>query len=316
MSISSVTLPSPTDAAQARRKADAAALQRVLVITGMSGAGKTSALKSLEDLGYECVDHVPLFLLARLVRLGADDGEQASPPLAVGIDVRTRDFAVDACLHLLEKLKLDSHLDVRLVFLSCDNEELRRRYTVTRHRHPLAVERPLGDGIALEREMLAPLRTRADLAIDTTRLSPGELKTMLHGHFPLAGQAALTIRVSSFSYRMGLPREADLVLDVRFLANPYYNADLRSLTGRDDAVADFVARDPAFRQFFGSLTGLLAPLLPRYAGEGKSYLTIAVGCTGGRHRSVFVAEQLGAWLGNRGQLVHIHHRDLDGPRPS
>lgn len=316
MSISSVTLPSPTDAAQARRKADAAALQRVLVITGMSGAGKTSALKSLEDLGYECVDHVPLFLLARLVRLGADDGEQASPPLAVGIDVRTRDFAVDACLHLLEKLKLDSHLDVRLVFLSCDNEELRRRYTVTRHRHPLAVERPLGDGIALEREMLAPLRTRADLAIDTTRLSPGELKTMLHGHFPLAGQAALTIRVSSFSYRMGLPREADLVLDVRFLANPYYNADLRSLTGRDDAVADFVARDPAFRQFFGSLTGLLAPLLPRYAGEGKSYLTIAVGCTGGRHRSVFVAEQLGAWLGNRGQLVHVHHRDLDGPRPS
>jgi UPF0042 nucleotide-binding protein len=105
-------------------------------------------------------------------------------------------------------------------------------------------------------------------------------------------------------------------LDVRFLANPYYNADLRSLTGRDDAVADFVARDPAFRQFFGSLTGLLAPLLPRYAGEGKSYLTIAVGCTGGRHRSVFVAEQLGAWLGNRGQLVHIHHRDLDRPRPS
>ncbi|MCB2102877.1 MAG: RNase adapter RapZ [Rhodobacterales bacterium] len=288
----------------------------VLLVTGMSGAGKTSALKSLEDMGYEAVDNIPLSLLDSLVRNrpAAAQGGTACRPLAIGVDIRTRDFAIDAFAQELERLQGDPRQDVKVVFLDCDDNELRRRYTETRHRHPLAQDRPVRDGIEAERRTITPLRDRADVVIDTTGRTPGALKRILEGHFRPDAGADMTVFVTSFSFRQGIPREADLVFDVRFLANPHYDPDLRPLTGRDVAVGDYVRKDPDFDRFLAGLTGLITPLLPRFEAEGKSYLTIAVGCTGGRHRSVFVAEQLAAALDGGGRRVQISHRDLDRDR--
>ncbi|MBF0306177.1 MAG: RNase adapter RapZ [Alphaproteobacteria bacterium] len=280
---------------------------RLVIVTGMSGAGRTLALKALEDLGYEAVDNLPLSLLSSLVR----PGDGMSRPLAVGVDVRTRDFGAAPVLDTLDRLVAESDLDVRLLFVDCDDEVLGRRYTENRRRHPLAADRPLIDGIRHERALLAPLLARADVVLDTTALPPGELKRQVEGHFALDAGQGLTVFVTSFGYRRGVPREADLVFDVRFLNNPHYDPLLRPLTGRDRAVAEHVAADPDFAHFFGGLTSLLSPLLPRYAAEGKSYLTIAVGCTGGRHRSVAVAERLAAWLRDSGRRVDVRHRDLE-----
>lgn len=284
--------------------------QRIVVVTGLSGAGKTTALKALEDLGYEAVDHLPLALLGRWLKPSADDLRQGPLLLAIGVDVRTRDFAVDRLLAFVDPLRAEALLEARLVFLTCDDDELLRRYAATRRRHPLAANGPVGDGIACERQLLAPLRACADLTIDTTQLSPGELKLILNGHFRSTGDREMVIQVTSFSYRSGLPRHADLVFDVRFLTNPHYEPALQVLTGLDAPVGAFIARGPEFAWFMASLTSLLEPLVPRYAAEGKSYLTIAVGCTGGRHRSVFVAEQLAAHLRARECVVDVYHRDL------
>ena len=284
---------------------------RLLLVTGMSGAGKTTALKALQDLGYESIDHLPLALLDKLVPDGGGDLGAGERRLAVGINVRTRDFTVEALMSEVKRLDAQPNLDVKVLFLSCDDDELCRRYQENRHRHPLAVDRPLFDGIAIERQMIAPLRARADLTIDTTLISPGALKRRLERTFGGAVETGLVVLVVSFSYAAGVPRDADLVLDVRFLANPHYQPALRPLTGKDAPVARFIAAEAAFAPFFSSLTTLLEPLLPRYAAEGKTYLTIGVGCTGGRHRSVFVAERLAAWLASRGQHVLIEHRGLD-----
>jgi RNase adaptor protein for sRNA GlmZ degradation len=289
--------------------AGAAVRPLIVLITGMSGAGRTSSLKMLEDLGYEAVDNLPLTLLPGLV---GHSGIR-SQPIAVGIDVRTRGFAVVNVLGELAKLVSDRGLDVRLVFVDCDDEALARRYTETRRRHPLAGDRPVMDGIRLERELVSPLRARADLVIDTSVSKPADLKRILAGHFALDDRPGLQLFVTSFSFRQGLPREADLVFDVRFLDNPYYDPALRELTGLDPAVGARVAADPGFEAFFTSLTGLLQPLLPRYDREGKSYLTIAIGCTGGRHRSVYTAERLGLWLRAEGQVVTVAHRDITRP---
>ncbi len=279
---------------------------RVVVVTGMSGAGKTLALKALEDLGYEAVDNLPLSLLEALVR-----GGELTRPLAVGIDIRTRDFGVESMLAGMDDLKASGLVDMQLVFFDCTDETLSRRYTETRRRHPLAADRPLADGLRHERELLTPLLGRADLVVDTTALPPAELKRLLAGHFGLERKPGLVLFVTSFSYRRGLPREADLVFDARFLANPHYDPTLRPLTGRDAAVARHVEADPDFARFFAALTGLLEPLLPRFAAEGKSYLTIAIGCTGGRHRSVAIAERLTHWLRDKGQQVDLRHRELE-----
>jgi len=280
---------------------------RVVIVTGLSGAGKTLALKALEDLGWEAVDNLPLSLVASLIR----PGDGVPRPLAMGVDIRTRDFGVEPVIATIDRLMAESDLDVRLLFLDCSDDVLCRRFTETRRRHPLATDRPLVDGIRHERGLVSPLLARADLVIDTTDQPPGELKQILAGHFALDGDRGLVVFVTSFAYRNGLPREADLVLDARFLANPHYVEGLRALTGKDAAVADYIAADPAFPNFMDSVTGLLEPLLPRFAAEGKSYLTIAVGCTGGRHRSVAIAERIASWLKGQGGRVELRHRELD-----
>jgi len=304
--------PSPSQTGDGNRRLN------VLVVTGMSGAGKTSALKALEDLGYEAVDNIPLSLLGNLVLPGQRSLDIGSPaarrPLAIGVDIRTRDFGAEAFARELDGLRAEDGVAVRVLFLDCDDDELSRRYAETRHRHPLAVDRPILDGIVHERRLLAPLRDRADIVIDTGGLALGELKRILAGHCGLDDKPGLSIFVTSFAFRRGLPREADLVFDVRFLANPHYDPHLRPLTGRDAAVADFISRDEGFARYFDDLTRLLSPLLPRFTAEGKSYLTISFGCTGGRHRSVFVAQRLAEWLKTQGLSVQLHHRELDGPQ--
>jgi UPF0042 nucleotide-binding protein len=274
---------------------------RTVVVTGMSGAGKSSALKVLEDLGYEAVDNPPLSLLGQIARAGA---------IAIGIDIRTRDFDVPSFLAKVDELKGREILEVRLLFLDCDDEVILRRYTETRRRHPVAGDAPVLDGIRNERKRLTALRARANVVIDTSHLSLTELRRILKGWFDLE-MAGLSVSVVSFSFARGLPREADLVFDIRFLRNPHYEEELRPLSGRDPEVAAFITADPGFAEFFGRLTALLRPLLPRYLSEGKSYLTIGVGCTGGRHRSVFVAEQLAAWIGEQGEKVELFHRDAE-----
>lgn len=286
---------------------------RLVVVTGLSGAGKTSALKVLEDLGYEAVDNLPVSLLYSLARPGdgLESGQMPARALAVGIDIRTRDFGVEPVTAEIDRLMADKGVDVRLLFLDCDDEVLSRRYTETRRRHPLAVDRPLADGIRHERALVTPLKRRADVVFDTSNLQPGEFKRALNGHFGLETSRGLMVFVTSFAYRAGLPREADLVFDCRFLNNPHYVPDLKPLTGRDRAVAEYVANDPMFADFFDGTTRLIGPLLPRFAAEGKSYLTIAMGCTGGRHRSVFTAERLAVWLRESGIRVELRHRELE-----
>jgi UPF0042 nucleotide-binding protein len=261
----------------------------------MSGAGRSTALKALEDLGYEAVDNLPLSFLPSL--------NPAGGAVAVGIDVRTRGFSPKEVLTGLPK-------HVTVVFLDADDELLRRRYTETRRPHPLAFDRPVIDGIRLERQLVSPLRDRADLVIDTSALSVAELRRVLTGQFALNAPPGVAVFVRSFAYRRGLPPDADLVFDVRFLENPHYDPALRPLTGLDAAVGARIEADPGYAMFFARLTALLEPLLPRYANEGKTYLTIAIGCTGGRHRSVYIAERLADWLRREGQRVAVAHREL------
>jgi UPF0042 nucleotide-binding protein len=294
--------------AHAGTQEEAARLRRIVIVTGMSGAGKSTALKALEDAGYEAVDNLPLSLLGALAPA---EGMRA---VAIGVDARTRDFDARALVAAGERLSREGACDVKLLFLDCEDEELRRRFTQTRRRHPLAADRPVADGIRAERVLLRDLVDRADLAVDTSTITQAELKRIVLAQFALAERPALAVSVVSFSYRHGLPREADLVFDVRFLANPHYDPVLQPQTGQDAPVGAFIARDPGFAAFFEGLTGMLASLLPRYEAEGKSYLTVAIGCTGGRHRSVYVAERLAGWLQGRGRAAALTHRDLGSGR--
>ena len=281
--------------------------RQFVLLTGMSGAGLATTLKSLEDLGYEAVDNLPLFLFDLLTR----EAPSRDRPLAISIDSRTRDFTAERLLDRLDALRAQPGTQVRLVFIDASDEVLLRRFTETRRRHPLANDRPVADGIHNERLLLEPIRLAADLAVDTSDLSVHDLRRLIGGHFTLEQAPGLGVFVTSFSYRKGLPRDADLVFDVRFLRNPHWDPALRPLTGRDPGVAAYVEADPAVQPFFERLTGFLMPLLPSYKLEGKTYLTIAIGCTGGRHRSVYIAERLAAALQAGGIKASIGHRDLD-----
>jgi UPF0042 nucleotide-binding protein len=284
-----------------------AAPRPVVLVTGLSGAGKASILRTLEDLGYETVDNPPLTILEELV----GDGDT---PIAIGVDARSRGFEAADVLHALERLRLRADIAATLVFATAEETVLLRRYSETRRRHPLAPGGPfgnrVGEGIAREAALLAPLMEAADLLVDTSELPLPDLRRLIERRFRAVGAAGLDIAILSFAYPKGLPREADLVFDVRFLRNPHYDPVLKPMTGRDLPVAEFVAADPVFGPFWARMTGLLDLLLPRYVAEGKKYLTVALGCTGGRHRSVLVAERLAAHLGAQGWRAEVIHREL------
>jgi UPF0042 nucleotide-binding protein len=282
-----------------------------VIITGMSGAGRSTALRALEDFGYVAVDNVPLPLLGDLMRSTAGSPGEMAAPLAFGVDTRTHGFNAHDLVRRLQELRLRADLAPKLLYLDCDTETLQRRYTESRRPHPLAPDRPVIDGIADERSMIGRLRDSADLVVDTSMLSPHQFKQLLLGHFALGAAAGMRISVMSFSFSRGVPRESDLVFDVRFLKNPHYVPELKPLTGLDAEVAAFIETDPDYRPFIDRLEGLIGPLLPRFDAEGKSYLTIAIGCTGGRHRSVAVAKRLADWLRKAGRSVSLSHRDTD-----
>lgn len=283
----------------------------LVLVTGLSGAGKQSILRVLEDLGYETVDNPPLAILETLVREG-------TAPMAAGIDARTRGFQPDLALATIARLRETPGVLPSLIYATAEEGVLLRRYTETRRRHPLARGGAQGervqDGIAREAALIEPLREAADLVVDTSDLPIPELRRMIEGRFGLEGGPGLNLLVQSFAFPKGLPREADLVFDVRFLRNPHYDAELRPMTGQDGPVAEFVAADPDFPAFWDRLTGFTEPLLPRYVAEGKKYLSIAIGCSGGKHRSVYVSERLAAHLRAQGWRVEVAHRELPAAR--
>jgi UPF0042 nucleotide-binding protein len=282
--------------------------RRLVLVTGMSGAGKSTAVRTLEDLGWEVVDNLPMLLLDRLLDAPAPTDGDEERPLAVVVDARTRGFDPARTVARIQKRREQGD-DVGILFLDCTGAELVRRFSETRRRHPLAPDRPAEDGIARERELLQPLRQAADQLIDTTDLNVHTLAQELRSRFATP-EAGVTLSIMSFGFARGVPRNADLMLDMRFLRNPHWDPELKPMTGLDQPVADYVAADPAYTEALDRIDGLLALLLPRYAAEGKSYVTIAFGCTGGRHRSVHVAETIGRRLRGRGFSPTILHRDL------
>jgi len=292
-----------------RRRINRGPGRRLLLVTGMSGAGKSTAVRTLEDLGWEVVDNLPLALLDRLLDVPGSEGQDGEErPLALVVDSRTRGFDPQRIAARIERSRTQGD-DAGILFLDCSGRELMRRFSETRRRHPLSLDRPAEDGIAQERELLEPLRRVADHLIDTTDSSSNALQQELRTRFAPA-DGGVTLSIMSFGFARGLPRNADIVLDMRFLRNPHWDQLLRPMTGLDAPVAAYIAEDPAYSEAIERIEGLLDLLLPRYAAEGKSYVTVAFGCTGGKHRSVHIAETIGDWLRNRGFSPTIVHRDL------
>lgn len=285
---------------------------RILLITGMSGAGKSTALKTLEDSGWEVVDNMPFVLLDRLLATPLPQGAGENRPLAIGIDSRTRGFNAVLLVDLIRQMRDHHTQNISTLFLDCTGAELERRYSETRRRHPLALDRPASDGIARERELIAPLRRWADHVIDTTNSSSNDLKQDLRSRFSADNRADPTLSILSFGFARGLPRNADLVFDMRFLRNPYWDETLRPMSGIDEPVALHIRADPAYNEALMRIEDLLLLLLPRYRAEGKAYVTVAFGCTGGQHRSVHVAERVTKKLKNAGFSPTVSHRDMGG----
>lgn len=288
--------------------------KRILLVTGLSGAGKSTALRTLEDIGWEVVDNMPLSLLEHLLStpLAKGNSDQRRP-LAIGIDSRTRDFDAKRIVEQIRALASVQNVPVETVYFECAGSELLRRYSETRRRHPLAPDRPATDGIAAERALMEPLRQWADHVIDTTDSDPNALQHQVRGRFAEVDQAPI-LTLISFGFARGLPRHADTVFDLRFLRNPHWSDQHRDLTGLDPAVGEYIAKDEGYEEAIGKIEDLLLTLLPRYQEEGKSYVSVAFGCTGGRHRSVHVAERVATRLRDAGFALTVEHRDL-GSRP-
>ena len=275
---------------------------RLLLVTGMSGAGKSSVLDALEDMGWDIVDNLPADLLDAFVH---GRNQCRTVPVAVGMDVRSRGFEPATASGLIRSVE---GVDPEILFLDCSSAELLRRFDKTRRRHPLAPDHPAEDGIARERNLLAPLRSAADSVLDTTDLTPVELREELRRRFGTDREPVLTL--VSFGFGHGISRTADLVFDMRFLTNPHWVDELRPLTGNDQPVRDYVASDPAWADSMDRIESLLTEWIPRYWAAGKNYLTVAFGCTGGRHRSVTAAVEMAERLRAAGFSPNIRHRDL------
>ncbi len=283
---------------------------QLVVITGMSGAGRSTALRALEDLGYFCVDNIPPALIKRLIDLLAHDRELTH--LGLGIDVRTGGF-LSGTEEILDELT-KSGLQTEVIFLECNDETLIRRFSETRRTHPLEKDGNLIRAIQRERDRLVPLKSRAKHTIDTSGLSVHDLRRNLVGFIDRGNRhAQMVTRIVSFGYKYGLPLNADLLFDLRYLPNPYFVPTLRPLTGLDSKVADFVLQSPEAEELLDDLESMLGRMLPRYEREGKAYLTVCLGCTGGKHRSVSIAENLAKRLRSKHEVV-VEHRDIDGRR--
>ena len=279
---------------------------RVILVTGPSGAGRSTALNALEDLGFEAIDNIPLGLVPRLL-----DGQAVTRPMALGLDVRNRQFSVAGLRSLQDQLIAHPGIAAELLFLDASRERLLRRYSETRRRHPMAPHDSPGAGIDRELALLTPVRAQADLLIDTTDLTPHELRAQIQALLGSEDHQTLSVSLVSFSYKRGLPHGADMVFDCRFLANPYWEPALRTLTGLDPAVVAHIADDPRHGPFLDHVMGILTFLLPACRDEGKAHFSVAFGCTGGQHRSVAVTEAVAHGLAQAGWQVSIGHRELE-----
>lgn len=284
---------------------DPSIVQKIIVVSGPSGAGRSTAINVLEDLGYETIDNVPLSLIPRLTT------GTLNSPLAIGIDVRNRDFSTIGVADVLAQLQARSDVDCQLLFLDATEDALVRRYSETRRRHPLSPDEPPIQGIRREADILAPLREQAEFLLDTSDSSPHDLKARLTEWFGEGGAAHLGITLQSFSYKRGLPKASDMTFDCRFLKNPHWEPNLRDFTGLDGPVGAYVDSDPLANPFKEKVTDLLLTLLPAFRKEGKSHISIGFGCTGGQHRSVFITEQVALALAEQGWQVSKRHRELE-----
>jgi RNase adapter protein RapZ len=285
---------------------DIALDHHLVFVTGPSGAGRTTAIRVLEDLGYEGIDNIPLSLVPRLI-----EGAPLDRPIVLGLDVRNRDFNATALIELIDGLTRDPRVRLEVLYLDCAPSVLIQRFSETRRRHPLAPNETPAQGIEREIDLLTPIRVRADHLIDTTDLTQHDLKAEIARLFDAGPGGRLSVSVQSFSYKRGIPRGVDMIFDCRFLANPHWQAALRPLDGRDPAVDAFVRADPRFAEFFRRVSELLLFLLPAHLDEGKAHLAIGFGCTGGQHRSVAIAEMVGSALAEAGWPVSKRHRELE-----
>ncbi len=280
-------------------------MQRVILVTGPAGGGRTTAINALEDMGFEAIDNLPLSLVPRLL-----DGAALPRPLALGIDARGRQFSAEGLIELQMKLRQQPGVEPELLYLDCAPEVLLRRYSETRRRHPLAPTESPSDGIVREIALLQIVRERADILLDTSDLTPHDLRARVQAMFGDERPDSLSLTLVSFSYKRGLPPGADVVLDCRFLDNPYWQPELRKLTGLNSEVSDHIAQDQRFAPFIEKVTELATFLLPAVKDEGKAHFSIAFGCTGGQHRSVAVTEKVAHTLADQGWQVSIRHREL------
>lgn len=280
--------------------------QRVVLVTGPSGAGRSTAINALEDMGYEVIDNLPLSLVPRLL-----EGETLGRPIALGLDARNRDFNATALIHLIDGLTVNPKISLSVIYLDCAADELIRRYAQTRRRHPLAPDGTPLLGISLEVDLLAPIRARADHLIETTDMSPHDLRAEVARWFDSSQVPGLAVSIQSFSYKRGVPRGVDMVFDCRFLQNPHWVPELQAMDGRDGPVKDYIATDPRFAEFIVKVSDLVLFLMPAQLDEGKAHLAIGFGCTGGQHRSVAVAELIASALAEAGWPVAKRHRELE-----
>jgi len=281
---------------------------RIAIITGLSGSGKSTALRALEDIGFFCVDNLPVMLLPKLLEMQSGTASEISK-IALVMDIRGKQF-LEKHTEIISGLKAEGY-NIEILFLEASDDSLLQRFSETRRAHPLSEKRTVLDSIKLERDKLSNLKQMADNVIDTSRYNVHELKNLIQRYYlsPSSGKR-LVINLTSFGYRYGLPPDADIVLDVRFLPNPYFIKDLSDLSGNDKEVEDYVLRWDESKQFIDVLFNLVAFLTPLYEKEGKTYLNVGIGCTGGRHRSVVILNQLSKYFTDRDYHVNLNHRDI------